>query len=305
VACQPPQSKGAAQKPAVPERPPSTLFALRLASGTLKRFPMLMIEAEFQPAFAKLGLHSFTSIAKHFLGGDHPGQAKVVVRQATLPMSEREPASVFYKHYQPARPKWEFIGRRSKARCEYDNYGVFSRLKIPAPDRIAVGEERDALGRLLRTFIVTRAIPDAMTLAEFVQKHCPNRRTAASRALRADLWRQVADLTRRIHDAGFFHHDLVWRNVLVTSQPTDGAQVWWIDCPRGAFSRLALLRWRARLRDLASLDKSASRWCSVGERMQFVKRYLGKKRLDGEAKQLIRDELRYRRTRWPEDWNER
>jgi hypothetical protein len=210
------------------------LFALRLASVTLEHFPMLMIEAAFQPAFAKLGLHSFAAIAKYFLGGDHPGQAKVVVRQALLPLPEGKSASVFYKHYEPARPKWDFIGRRSKARCEYDNYGVFSRLKIPAPERIAVGEERDALGRLLRTFIVTRAIPDAMTLTEFVQKHCPDRRTAASRTLRADLWRQVADLASRIHGVNFFHHDLVWRNVLVTWQPTDGPKVWWIDCPARA-----------------------------------------------------------------------
>ena len=265
---------------------------------------MLMIEAAFEPALASLGLDSFAAISKFFLGNEQPARAKVIVRQATLPWPGREPLAVYYKHYQPARAKWEFVGRRSKARCEFENYAVFQRLGLPAPERLAVGEERDAFGRLLRTFIITRAIPEAMTLIEFVQKHCPNRRSAAARSLRDNLCQQVAELTRRMHGAGFFHRDLVWRNILVTWQPPAPPKVWWIDCPRGAFTGWAFLRAGRRLRDLASLDKSAARWCSAGERIQFVKVYLGKDRLDPEAKQLIRDELKYRRMRWPEDWNE-
>lgn len=265
---------------------------------------MLMIEAAYEPVLAGLGLDSFAAISQFFLGQEQPIQAKVMVRQATLPWPGREPLAVYYKHYQPARAKWEFVGRRSKARCEFENYAVFQRLGLPAPERVAVGEERDVLGRLLRTFIITRAIPDALTLTEFVQKHCPNRRSAEARRLRAGLCRQVAELTRRMHGANFFHRDLVWRNVLVTLQPPAPPKVWWLDCPRGAFTRWGWLRTGPRLRDLASLDKSAARWCSAGERHQFVRFYLGKDRLDIEAKQLIRAELRYRKRRWPEDWNE-
>jgi hypothetical protein len=265
---------------------------------------MLMIDAAFEPAFASLGLDSFSSISKFFLGNQQRGDAKVIVRQGTLPRPGGQPLSVFYKYYQPTRAKWEFVGRRSKARCEFENYDTFQRLGLPAPERIAMGEERDALGRLLRTFIITRAIPDALTLVEFVQKHCPDRRSAQARSLREGLTRQMAELTRRMHSAGFIHRDLVWRNVLVTWEPPALPKVWWIDCPRGAFARWPFLRSGPRMRDLASLDKLASRWCSAVERVRFVKLYLGKPRLDAEAKQLIRDELRYRKDRWPEDWNE-
>jgi hypothetical protein len=59
------------------------------------------------------------------------------------------------------------------------------------------------------------------------------------------------------------------------------------------------------LKDLASLDKSAAKYCSRSERAAFIKEYLGKQRLDIEAKQLSRTALAYRKQRWPEDWNER
>jgi hypothetical protein len=280
------------------------LFSLRRKEQELERSAMLMIEPSFEPAFAALGLDSFAAISEFFLGREQASRPKVVVRQVTLPWPAHDAVSVFYKQYEPVGAKWEFVGRRSKARCEFENYAVFKQLGLPAPERIAVGEERDVLGRLLGTFIITRAIPDALTLTEFVQKHCPHRLTSESRFLRAILCRQLAELTRRMHAACFFHRDLVWRNVLVTGRPPAPPKIWWIDCPRGSFVRWSFLRSGPRLRDLASLDKSASRWCSAGERIQFVKLYLGKPRLDGEAKQLIRDELNFRKNRWPEDWNE-
>ena len=223
----------------------------------------------------------------------------MLVRQAWLPLPERKPLLVYYKHYQPVRPKWEFIGRRSKARCEYENYAVFKRLGIPAPERVAIGEERDILGRLLRTFIVTRAVPNAMTLTEFVEKHCPHRRTLEMRKLRFAICRRLAELTRRMHDAGFFHRDLVWRNVLVTWLPPSPPELWWIDCPRGRFTHRTFLRGIRRLRDLASLGKSAVRWCTAGERIHFMRIYLGKDHLDSEAKALILREMEYRKKRWP------
>ncbi|MCX8090704.1 MAG: hypothetical protein N3I86_07185, partial [Verrucomicrobiae bacterium] len=118
--------------------------------------------------------------------------------------------------------------------------------------------------------------------------------------LREALLQQLARATRCIHQAGFFHHDLFWRNILVT-RASDGAPlVWWIDCPRGGFDRWSPRRWRRRLRDLAALDKVAVAVCTRAERMRFMRLYLGRARLDAPAKRLIRAVLRYRRRHWPE-----
>src|SRR5882672_3848106 len=130
-----------------------------------------------------------------------------------------------------------------------------------------VGELRDVLGRLCRAFVITEAIPRSWTLPQFVEEFCPNRETAESQELRDGLCRQMATLVRRIHDAGFFHHDLVWRNILVTWTPPDAPKVWWIDCPRGGFSRQR----RRQIKDLASLGKMAAKHCSNAERLEFLK----------------------------------
>ena len=265
---------------------------------------MLLIAEPYQAMFAALGLNSFDSIAAAFGPGQLPRKTSVFVEQRSLVGTDNVPVPIFYKQYFHQPPSLAFIGRPSKARCEYNNYATFSTLNICCAERIACGEQRDQIGRLRSAFIITRAIPDAVGLIEFMTKRCPANSSAANRRSRRAALRQLAAMTRAIHRAGFYHHDLVWRNILVTVDATAGPQVWWIDCPRGQFDRWSPWRRRRLLKDLASLDKSASKFCSRTERLDFIKAYLGKTKLDGEVWTLIRDAIRYRRERWPEDWNE-
>ena len=76
---------------------------------------------------------------------------------------------VYFKQYQFARPGLSFVGRRSKARCEFENYAVLARLQVPAAEAVATGELRDGWGRLRKAFIVTRAVPASSTLVEFLR----------------------------------------------------------------------------------------------------------------------------------------
>ena len=138
----------------------------------------------------KLRLDSCDAFLKIF-APDSPGKTAVVVAPRTV-----DGRSVFFKLYEYAAPSWNFWVRRSKARCEFENYAAFETLGIPTARRIACGEIRDAFGRLRRAFILTEAIPRAWTLPQFVGEHCPNRATAESRPLRDGLCRQLATLTR-------------------------------------------------------------------------------------------------------------
>ena len=264
---------------------------------------MLIVAAAFQDAFAQLGLDTPALVRAHFLPGPIPAKTTVIVKPATLVQSDGSSMEVFYKQYEYAPPTWRFLGRPSKARCEYDNYGVFMRLKLPCARRVAWGEERDGWSRLRRAFILTQAIPDAVSLKEFFQ--APAGLTSSlRRSLRRTLRNQLADMTRRIHAADFYHHDLVWRNLLVTWRAPAAPQLWWIDCPRGGFVRWSPGRERRRIKDLASLDKVASQVCTRTERAAFIRAYLGRPSLDVEARKLIRAVLAYRRKRWPKDWHE-
>jgi len=272
---------------------------------------MLHIDALCEPIFRALGLSSFASVVAFFSPPAPLQRTTVLVRPGTLAAAGRSPLHVFYKQYEYQPAAWSFLGRASKARREYENYAVLRQLDIPSAEPVAFGEQRDGFGRLRRAFIITRTIPEARPLPEFVAPATAavtsgaapaGLRAGVPRDERAALRRQLAVFTRRIHDAGFFHHDLYWRNILVTRPPAAPPQLWWIDCPRGRFDRWSPWRHRRRLKDLASLDKAGSEFCSRAERVAFIREYLNEKRLSPEGKRLIRDVLVYRRRRWPEAW---
>src|SRR6185436_10173136 len=115
--------------------------------------------------------------------------------------------------------------------------------------------------------------------------------------VRQCLIEQVAQITRRLHAAHFFHNDLYWRNLLVTHHPPALPQIWCIDCPRGRSSRWSLFRQRRRLKDLYALDLSARDFCRRTERLRFLKLYLGKSRCDTELKNLACQLAEYQRIR--------
>jgi tRNA A-37 threonylcarbamoyl transferase component Bud32 len=259
---------------------------------------LLIVERQVRDAFERLQLTTCAAAVRFFTEG-RPVKPGVLIKPAELTMPDGSKLQAFYKQYEYASPSWHFFCRRSKARAEFESYGAFARLGIPCAERLAVGEMRDGLGRLLHAFILTRAIAGARTLTEFVQQECPDRHTLASRTLRNSLLRQLAVLTRRLHDGGFFHNDLYWRNILVTWDRAAEPRLWWIDCPRG---RYALFR-RAhpRLKDLACLDKMASRLCTRAERLEFVKQYLGKNAIDVETREWAAATDRYRRRRWRDE----
>ena len=250
----------------------------------------LLIDPKYAPAFAARGWRSFASVFAHFLPG-YARQRKMTVQRVTVPTPDGG-VDAFFKLYHLRASGWRFWMRASKARCEFQNYQTFARLGVPAAESIACGEERGRWGQLLRAFIITRTVPEACELDDFFQSGPPP-------AQRDQIRRELAEAVRRLHAARFYYYDLVWRNILV-SRVGGGAKLFLIDCPRGGTAWLG--RGRKQLRDLASLDKSASRFCSRTERLRFLLGYLGKSRPDAESRALARACLHYRRTRWPEDW---
>jgi hypothetical protein len=258
---------------------------------------LLRVDSRHQPLFEQLGLHCCAKVLARF-GVTHPfGGAGVVVEPRSLSRPGAAPLPVFFKLYRFARPSWRFWLRASKARREFDNYAIFEQLGIPCAQRVACGEVRDWFGRLRGAFILTVAVPAAVTLeAHMLQLRRSPPET--SRAERAALFRQLAAMTRRIHEAAFFHNDLYWRNVLVTHGPDGSPALWWIDCPRGR-RRGWLAGRRRQIKDLAALDLSAAGLCARTERLRFLEDYLSLDRLDARARQLAREILEYRRRRWP------
>jgi hypothetical protein len=296
----------------------------------------LEIDPLFYELFEGMRWRTFNDVVQWFslpVTGDQPA---VQVAPRNLKPADSPGIDVYYKQYDYVRPAWKFLGRPSKARCEFRNYGVLTSLGVRCAQRIAWGEDRTGLGRLRRAFILTQAVPNAVPLLEYIRNPRHRACALAPRDLVRRLAGELAQMTRVIHQAGFFHNDLVWRNILVTTALDGSPTLWWIDCPRGHFVATGWRRSRFRIKDLASLDKSAARWCSPTVRLRFLLDYLAIPRLrvcakmnsdfaggswaggqgasdehirsdqtlSPEVKQWIRKVLTYRRRRWPEDWIE-
>lgn len=252
-----------------------------------------MVDPRHKGLFEQLGLSNCAQTIS-FFSGSEPAPFKKTSIQSRVLVAGETSLPVFFKQYAFAKPSWRFFGRASKAKREFENYEVFEKLGIPSAQRVACGEQRDRLGRLKRAFIITRAVPNVATLAEFVPRHCPSGATVAAKGMRRRILEQLADITRQIHAVNFFRNDLYWRNILVG----EDLQLCRIDCPRGTFIRAPVLQYRGRLHDLAALNMSAGPLTTARERIAFMKLYLGQSRLDANAKRLIRDVLAYGKSHW-------
>ncbi len=252
----------------------------------------LITNPNFELPLVVEGGKSVAAVITTFLPDYEPGRAVTVRRVEVLSPSGKVDA--FFKLYEHSRHPWRFWLRSSKAQQEYANYKTFSRLGVPAAEAMAWGEERDSLGRVQRAFILTRAVPASCTLTEFMASHPPCDK-------RKKILQDLALAVRRLHDQHFYCYDLVWRNILVSQPEGHAPALFLIDCPRGGFARFG--RRRRQLRDLASLDKSASQFCSRAERLRFLHWYMDEPHRNPEMENLARNCLAYRRQRWPEDWS--
>lgn len=189
---------------------------------------------------------------------------------------------VFLKRYWVTHPNQLASGitrgtlfGRSKVRREFDNLQRLRAWGLDAPAPVAWGEERCA-GWLVRCFLVSEAVADPLPLDVFIRTH-PRR----------ELIDRLAVYVRRLHDHRFEHHDLYWRNIILTGAALD--HFYLIDAHRGRCWRDHGERSRAH--DLATLDAPAPGYFRRTERLRFLLRYLNQSRLDSAAKALARHTL--------------
>lgn len=192
---------------------------------------------------------------------------------------------VYFKRYRYAVKKWlEFWLRPGKAAVEAFGYARLASLGIPSLDVVAFGEQR-LFGMLQAAFLVTRAVPDSLDLARFAQEVWRPLPPPERRRLYREIAGQLLLQLQRAHGAGFFHHDLKWRNILIQRQGDRLVPVW-IDCPRA--EERSLFRRRGVVVDLSGLARLALGYCSLRDRYRFVRDYLGPEAERGAAKALFR-----------------
>jgi hypothetical protein len=149
---------------------------------------------------------------------------------------------------------------------------------------------------LLAACIVTRGIPNTIDLVAFAKTvWCrwprPRRRQAAFA-----IAERLLDQARTAHVAGFFHHDLKWRNLLIDPDGNPDTLVW-IDAPRA--STMPGRRRRGVIADLSGLARIAISLFSRTDRMRFLRLYLGPEDGPVARRELFRDVDRHLARRMP------
>lgn len=202
--------------------------------------------------------------------------AKVRERSKVLELSFTEngvEVQTFVKVYSYRTSPFQRLWRRGTARIEARNLLFFKSVGIPTPRVVAWGQRRNAIGTIVDDYIITAAIPGTQTLREFMTSACPDRSQPLYRSRRDSIINQLSHTTRAIHAHNFYHQDLKWRNILVRANG-DQTELFWIDCPKGDFTRSAAHQSRRALKDCATLDKLGRRHCTKEERLRFVAGYL-------------------------------
>ena len=104
---------------------------------------------------------------------------------------------------------------------------------------------------------------------------CPDRSQPVYCSRRDSIIDQLSHFTRAMHAQHFYHQDLKWRNILARIDG-DQTELFWIDCPKGDFTRSTIHQSRRALKDCATLDKLGRLHCTKEERLRFVAGYLDK-----------------------------
>ncbi len=217
-------------------------------------------------------------------------EGEIITKTGTTEV--RRVGRLFIKKYWVTHPNQILSGAtrgavfgKSKVRREFENLVWLRAHGFDAPAPVAYGEERRA-GCLVRSCLISEAAPGAQGLDAIVRSQaqskaeCRPHAPPQSASLRG-LLQTLADHVRRLHDAGFFHRDLFWRNILVA-----GDRFYLIDAHKGGYRR------GSRAQDLATLDAPAPAFFRRTERLRFLLRYLQRERLTPADKRLAREILR-------------
>jgi len=190
---------------------------------------------------------------------------------------------IHVKHYRYAGGRGRSIWPRDKAELEARNAEHIRRFSpFEAPDVLATASVRRRT-RLVDSWLVTRTIPDALSLDNWLPDSAGRTRSAILRKLATGL--------AQMHAAGFVHIDLQARNILLRQVDSAPTKIFLIDSTRGGLRADPIRRQHGRLRDLSALYKSLRPHLRTVETLRHYREYCGKPHLDDIDRLLLRTVL--------------
>lgn len=252
----------------------------------------------WQPALQEIGIAPGKNWARlspgQFISGGSP-----ITNCFRVELSNGEVG--YFKRYVYDIPRIQFWMLPSKAAIEVFGYDFLRRHGMEVPEVVAYGEERRR-GTLFAAFIVTKEVPDTINLVQFARDRWVDMPEPERSATYAQIAGRLCTQVRTMHAAGFFHHDLKWKNILLRHDE-DGWHPIWIDCPRAA--RIWLRKRRSMIIDLGRLGRLAAHYLSVRQQLRWLHDYLGPQAGKNEVKKLYSEVKGYLDRRPPAPVHER
>lgn len=192
---------------------------------------------------------------------------------------------VYFKRYHYTKNRWKFFLRRSKAANELLNYQRFKDIGIPTINTIGLYEKRH-FGRLDVACIVTEEKPNAIQLDDFFTRVLSAMSKEERLMVLGDLKNQLFSQIKTAHNAGIFHLDLKWRNILIQKNGNSYTPIW-IDSPRG--TQRKFFNYRLRVADLSGLTRKALSFFTHQQLYRMIYLYLKPFATKDEARKLFFD----------------
>ena len=194
--------------------------------------------------------------------------AFLTARGRSLKRERRTRVTVIHRPLQDSAPdqvdsfvlkvyKYPFLPRIrtgfqiSKAEREFESLRYLNEMGIGAAQPVGYGVERTALGFVRSCFIITQFIDDSINLSELYrelerQKHLDVKRVG-------ELFTQLGEVFRRLHQARFFLFTAKSKNILIRNFLKRSDEIFLIDLPYARTLRWRLLARWAQARDLGVL----------------------------------------------------
>lgn len=224
------------------------------------------LETTTDPAFeARLRAAGLLDLAALFTRADlQPVKAKLVERQ-TLKHALPDGVTVYVKRYPKLRKPGllKLAAGPSPAKREWMALTMLGHAGVPTIKPLALLEECE--GRhVVRAALITLGLDAPRTLEDIV------RDTAVPAARKHAITRELARITRLMHDAGINHRDYYLVHIRVGAFD----KLYVTDLNRADLRKTVPERWIVK--DLAALHFSAAGSVSNTDRARFLRAYTGK-----------------------------
>ena len=255
----------------------------------------MWVDRDFRPALDCRGLSNFEAMMSTSTGRCLRQLADRENWRLDLPVQKAQPAGAYLKrHHVRTLAGWlrARVGAgpgETAGHVEARNVARLSRAGIAAMRLIAYGQKLHTDG-LLESFVLTEELVGYTQLDHFLRQRFPpaSERPARSRDHEQNqLVGDVAAVASKFHKLGYNHRDLYCCHFFIKEMQAGRFKVNLIDLQR--VEHRHSLRWRWLVKDLAQLSYSAPRdRITCTQRMLFIKRYLGVRKLRPADKRFVR-----------------